>query len=718
MNLFELQENLKNFSQDQLVNEMRNPSGSAPQYLVLSELQRRRRIMQQEQAQMPQQEASVAEEAVAAAGMPQGGLAQMAQAMAPQTDVVQNTARMAEGGMIGGSRPSIMGDPLAPYVQHIDQTYMNPKIEQFVRDVRSMEQQRFGPPPMGSGAQPQFAGPMTPMSAQNISFMQQAPAPALELNASDPYDGMRNVGGQVGTPTNPLSGPGFSLGKYNPLTQGVLGGQGIAGLGVSRMSEGGLTGVSPRLTDFMPIGPSSRRASGRGLPITPMQMGQDIYEQYIEDIQRQERERRSRDGDLNLSMTADEINRAVNQDRDLTAGVADIMGIDDIRAAANANRRDLTDQEIMEVVGAPFVAEMDALADPELEGITEQAARSLGDLYVRGVEAAAETPIIRRGTRAPDFVTAIPTPAERVMLSQPDLSDDLRSARTADYNARSLAADAQRMGVTIPRDTSSPVEAEGSRGRSDRRGVESDFNLAEIFGSMGGATDPRASRQREMYGDNDVAPAIAPEIADTDDLARTLTESGGTPLGFSQDLTATEEELLPMVSDLSFGNLEAQREGTSAPAVAGGAAAPSGPSTDDLFEQDKWLALAQFGLGLMSSQAPTLGQAIGEAGTTGIAALMQAREDRRDREVAAQTRADRLAAAAARASDDEESYPYRQIDDIINMAESYERRAASIVEENAGMAPIEGDPGYEDYINNLALANTYRDYARQAIGIQ
>src|SRR6056300_294807 len=101
MNLFELQENLKNFSQDQLVREMRNPTGTAPQYLILSELQRRRRIMNEEQAQMPQQ-ASVAEEAVAAAGMPQGGLAQMAQAMAPQTDMVQNTAaqpveRMSEG---------------------------------------------------------------------------------------------------------------------------------------------------------------------------------------------------------------------------------------------------------------------------------------------------------------------------------------------------------------------------------------------------------------------------------------------------------------------------------------------------------------------------------------------------------------------------------------------------------------------------------------------
>jgi hypothetical protein len=35
---------------------------------------------------------------------------------------------------------------------------------------------------------------------------------------------------------------------------------------------------------------------------------------------------------------------------------------------------------------------------------------------------------------------------------------------------------------------------------------------------------------------------------------------------------------------------------------------------DDAFEQDKWLALAQAGLALMSSQQPTIGGAIGEAG--------------------------------------------------------------------------------------------------------
>jgi hypothetical protein len=71
---------------------------------------------------------------------------------------------------------------------------------------------------------------------------------------------------------------------------------------------------------------------------------------------------------------------------------------------------------------------------------------------------------------------------------------------------------------------------------------------------------------------------------------------------------------------------------------------------DDAFEQDKWLALAQAGLALMSSQQPTIGGAIGEAGLAGITALRQARGERDERIERQQARADRLAAAEAAAA--------------------------------------------------------------------
>jgi predicted PilT family ATPase len=107
MNLFELQERLKDFSQEQLVREMQAPTGTAPQFLVLSELQRRQRMMAEEQAQMQTPQTTVAEDAIAAAGVPQGGLADMARSMAPQTDMDMNTAaqpveRMQDGGSVDG----------------------------------------------------------------------------------------------------------------------------------------------------------------------------------------------------------------------------------------------------------------------------------------------------------------------------------------------------------------------------------------------------------------------------------------------------------------------------------------------------------------------------------------------------------------------------------------------------------------------------------------
>jgi hypothetical protein len=110
MNIVQVQDQLKNFSQDQLVREMQAPTGNAPQYLVLSEIMRRQRMQQDFAAQQGKDDqGTVAQEAIAAAGVPQGGLASMASAMAPQTDMAGSTGvqamyaggpvkKMAKGG--------------------------------------------------------------------------------------------------------------------------------------------------------------------------------------------------------------------------------------------------------------------------------------------------------------------------------------------------------------------------------------------------------------------------------------------------------------------------------------------------------------------------------------------------------------------------------------------------------------------------------------------
>jgi hypothetical protein len=70
MNIIEVQESLKDLPDNALMQEMQNPTGSAPQFLVLSELKRRKRMRDDYQRQQNMDMPTVAEEVVTAAGMP------------------------------------------------------------------------------------------------------------------------------------------------------------------------------------------------------------------------------------------------------------------------------------------------------------------------------------------------------------------------------------------------------------------------------------------------------------------------------------------------------------------------------------------------------------------------------------------------------------------------------------------------------------------------
>lgn len=112
MNVLELQDNLRNFSEDQLVNEMQQPSGNVPQYLVLSEINRRKRIRDdyQQQQQAEQSNMTVAQEKLAGAGVPEEGLAGLAAAMAPRTDITENTGATPDQTMPMPEAPAPMAE--------------------------------------------------------------------------------------------------------------------------------------------------------------------------------------------------------------------------------------------------------------------------------------------------------------------------------------------------------------------------------------------------------------------------------------------------------------------------------------------------------------------------------------------------------------------------------------------------------------------------------
>lgn len=115
-NVIEAQNALKNLSKEQLVQEMKSPSGMAPQYLVLTELQRRKQMQDEFNArQGSQQQPTVAEQVVAGAGIPMAAGSQMAQSLAPQTDMAMNTAQAPVQMMQdGGQARSIYGGLTGP----------------------------------------------------------------------------------------------------------------------------------------------------------------------------------------------------------------------------------------------------------------------------------------------------------------------------------------------------------------------------------------------------------------------------------------------------------------------------------------------------------------------------------------------------------------------------------------------------------------------------
>jgi hypothetical protein len=100
MNMLDVQDKLKGLSEQQLVQAMQAPTENVPQFLVLSEITRRKRM--RDSMQQQDTGTTVAQEAVAAAGVPQGGIADMAQALAPKTDMTQNTGVSPVQGMYGG----------------------------------------------------------------------------------------------------------------------------------------------------------------------------------------------------------------------------------------------------------------------------------------------------------------------------------------------------------------------------------------------------------------------------------------------------------------------------------------------------------------------------------------------------------------------------------------------------------------------------------------
>jgi len=178
MNVIEVQDGLKNFSEQQLIKEMQQPSGNAPQFLVLSELNRRKRVKGDYEARQSQNQQTVAQDAVASAGVPQEGMMGMSEAMAPASAESEGIGSMmpksmrnggevdryADGGLIEGIAESVgqNSEMLQQVAQNMGK--MNTNTSPFPQPSVQLPPQQPSVSPINSTFRPPLGGQVTDMA--------------------------------------------------------------------------------------------------------------------------------------------------------------------------------------------------------------------------------------------------------------------------------------------------------------------------------------------------------------------------------------------------------------------------------------------------------------------------------------------------------------------------------------------------------------------------
>ena len=528
MNMFQLQERIKDFSKDQLVREMQQPSGAVPPFLVLSELQRRTRMEKAFQAEQAQgQQSTVAQDAIAAAGVPQGGIADMARAMAPQTDMTGNTGAMPVQNMYGGGE--------------VKRMQPGGEVEGF---YTALLRQRRG-----------IQNTTAEMQARNAIVREklrrmQAAAGTL---ADEDGEGLSEVSADVGS-----------------FAPGALGGFGIGGAAPDSLSRVDPNVAAPRTAPGLPsIRPTDAQ------PIL-----NEIAPPAFRDI----------------------------------AAPATILGPEQ-----GPNLPSMEDAARMRAINVtPGASGFPSQSDLDMRFAQEQR-----ELAAEMAAAAGQTPdptsiIMSDGVMSP--IDDRPTP----------IADAFR-AELASRDARAAEA-ARMMEINELPDRARKVNDDGSLVAPAE--VPSEFTTLPDF-----ITNPSVyqgepyTRVADLFG---FGPAI--------DLIPTA------------DADAAADAIVPLTPDADTPRPVPRPDRSTTPPAgggaggAGGAGGGAGARAAGAADADKWLALAQFGLGLMASQAPTLGGAIGEAGTMALGQLRESQKEAYERDLAERTLAARSASRLDRLS--------------------------------------------------------------------
>jgi hypothetical protein len=633
MNIIDLQERLKDLPETALMQEMQMPSGTAPQFLVLSELKRRKRMRDEYQRQQAQGMQTVAEETITAAGMPQQGIMGLAQGMAPQSAIAQDTGvnDMMQQESVRAPQPE---QPMMMADGGVVKMQPGGDVRQAVDNLLDRNRLRGG---FGDNVEYDYA-----------AFLQEMGL----SDTPDARDAFRRYQDRMNTQFA-LEGPNTDPRLFGPEGQRMF----LRDIDEDRYAGPGQPSIADVSTDldvFMPggVGQSPMMAAPPALGAAPSVGTVDF------------------DASVAAAPAAPPMPEPEGPYTDALRNY--LSGFRGDRGLSRPFEADPLDPR------SPSYA---SVSVPGGDGPYTGALRNYLDSYRgdRGLSRPFETDPL--DPRSPSYAMAAAPTEDRTTaaeelaeinqrLSDPNLSDRVRGFlenRKAILEARIQIGEApsyimERIDSAAGqvRTTLDPVIAGGL----------SYFNpdAAESFAAQGEETAEafRSAAEREeaerrarlaalgigdeAVGDEavgDEAPRPVEEQALSFGLDGLDIPGSGTPLSFG-GVTPSAADIPLSTGEAATGEptpefplgTPATVPGTKPVAdrsggTGGGGAGDFGPiesriarmleEREKSAEADKWLSLAQTGLALMASDQPTLGGAIGEAGLAGIGALQQAR---------------------------------------------------------------------------------------------
>jgi len=609
MNIIDIQDNLKNFSEEQLINEMQRPSGNAPQFLVLSEITRRKRMRDQFKSDQAAKEQTVAQEAVAAAGVPQGGIMGMSEAMAPK-------ASMAEGG-IGSVMSAPMKAPMGAM----------PMYEGGIMSMSAggasrprIEERRMKSGKIGLFQGNTFLGTKKERDDDGDSL-------ASKIGFGGDRDIIGNIrdvlGFEEGGVIKAQNGLPLGLRQRNPGNirpgAGFIGetGQG-SGYSTFASDDEGLRAIQRLL---MTYGDEYGLNTIRGLANRYAPKSENPTESYIDFLSQktgigpdEEIDLAGRGSDLIPAIVGFEQGQQPFSQAQIDRAIR-AAGTDDPDMVQQILAEDLAPQE---KVTSNFSL-MDALIP------TAQAATMMPVTSQTDVEMLQDDPSLARKTPKEVFDERVPALREKTG------GEERQSGNIFDM-IKSI----------IPDDLSLP-EAKGYAKPNPalvagQRGNLSQGLLDETMEVGMGAPDQIATTKTVGVGEKDI-PGIRrgnivtddKRVVKKDDLPKLrTTETEAAPAGKSvatgtSKETTTETTTGQKTTDLVKQLQDALGKGQEATGLEGEILALQSKLEKDR-ETDKYLALAQAGLALMSSKNPRLLGAVGEAGISGLKAMKEAQD--------------------------------------------------------------------------------------------